>query len=416
MNKQSNALFGSHYLDFQCIGDACEDTCCAGWQVDIDRDTYHRYKSNQHPELKNLFKTAVQRRKDQSCTEKRFAVLSMNIRGECAFLANGLCKIQKELGHEMLSDTCKNYPRQKKIFGLQYEYSLSLSCPEAARRILLDQEKMCFHEDQISSDKELPIVETESPDRLIILNDIRAVIIFTLQHREVSLDIRLLLVGIFLEAIDNQVNPLNSQTIEQLPQITQEFCQLLLQSDKIKQELRQLPSDDALRLKIFAEIMNTNPEGTNYRFSKCISEAAQGILGQTDTPPTSEEMASRIKHVAREQLIPFLSDNGQILENYLVHTVFHSLFPFKNEPLLQQYTKLVCHYLIVKTCLLGLAAHHGQMTAEMAICVIQSYCKLSEHNAPYPNRVVSILKNNGYTEFRKIFLLILDPEAEVKSE
>jgi len=412
MSDDNTALFGSHYLDFQCIGDACEDTCCAGWRVDIDRDTYHRYKNNQHPALKKLFKTAVQRKKDQTSTKQMFAELSLNSQGECAFLENGLCKIQKNLGHALLSEICKNYPRKKNLFGSQHEYSLSLSCPEAARRILLDPEKMRFLEgSRITEGDETPPAETESPERFIILNDIRAVIIFTLQHRALSLDTRLLLVGLFLESIDKQAYPFDTRTIELLPQLTDDFCLLLQHGDTIEQELRQLPSEDALRLKIFAEIMKTNPEGTNRRFSTCITEAAQGFLAQANTPLASEKMVSRIRHAAKGQLAPFLKNNSHILENYLVHTVFHSLFPFTNEPLLQQYVKLVCHYLIVKTCLLGLTAFHGQMTEELTIRVIQSFSKLSEHNATYPARVLSILQDNGFTEFRRIFLLILDPES-----
>jgi len=411
MSNDQNALFGSHYLDFQCIGNECEDTCCAGWRVDIDRDTYHQYKNNQHPELKNLFKTAVHRRKDQNTSKQCFAVLSLNARGECAFLDNGLCKIQKTLGHELLSSTCKNYPRQKNIFGSQHEYSLSLSCPEAARRILLDRGKMCFQEGGVTAGgSEEQSTDIESPERFVVLNDMRALIIFTLQYRELSLDIRLLMVGLFLEAIDKQAYPLDTRTVELLPKITDEFCQLLLHGDKIERELRQLPSEEALRLKVFAAIMNTNPEGTNRRFSTCLSEAAQGFLAETDAL-SPDEIVLRIKNVAKERLAPFLGENSHILENYLVHTVFHSLFPFKNEPLLQQYVKLVCHYLIVKTCLLGLTAFHGQMTEEIAVRVIQSYSRLSEHNATYPGRVLSILQDNGFTEFRKIFLLILDPDS-----
>jgi len=412
MSIDQNALFGSHYLDFKCIGSECEDTCCAGWQVDVDRETYHHYKSNQHPELKNLFKTAVHRKKDKNTPKERFAVISLNPKGECAFLENGLCKIQKTLGHALLSDTCKNYPRQKNRFGAQHEYSLSLSCPEAARRILLEQEKMRFEEGEADSEEDaLQSATHESPERFIVLNDMRALIIFTLQHRELSLDIRLLLVGLFLEAIDKQAYPLDTRTVELLPKITDDFCQILLHGDKIERELRQLPSEDALRLKVFAAIMNTNPEGTNRRFSTCLSEAAQGFLAETDTQLSTDEIVIRIKNVTKERLAPFLGKNSHILENYLVHIVFHGLFPFKNEPLLQQYVKLVCHYLIVKTCLLGMTAFHGQMTEEMAVRVIQSYSRLSEHNATYPSRVLSILQENGFTEFRKIFLLILDPDS-----
>lgn len=30
---------------FRCIGGACEDACCSGWAVTIDRSTYQKYES-----------------------------------------------------------------------------------------------------------------------------------------------------------------------------------------------------------------------------------------------------------------------------------------------------------------------------------------------------------------------------------
>ena len=32
-----------YYEDFECIADKCEDTCCAGWQIVIDRETLKKY-------------------------------------------------------------------------------------------------------------------------------------------------------------------------------------------------------------------------------------------------------------------------------------------------------------------------------------------------------------------------------------
>ena len=33
------------YDDFICKADKCEDTCCAGWEVDIDCDTCDKYRN-----------------------------------------------------------------------------------------------------------------------------------------------------------------------------------------------------------------------------------------------------------------------------------------------------------------------------------------------------------------------------------
>ena len=51
---------------------------------------------------------------------------------------DGLCRIQAELGHDALCDTCRNFPRIRHDYGDFVELGLELSCPEAARLILGD--------------------------------------------------------------------------------------------------------------------------------------------------------------------------------------------------------------------------------------------------------------------------------------
>ena len=34
-----------YFKQFKCIASECEDTCCAGWEIVIDDDTYDMYKS-----------------------------------------------------------------------------------------------------------------------------------------------------------------------------------------------------------------------------------------------------------------------------------------------------------------------------------------------------------------------------------
>lgn len=33
-----------YYKDFACIGGTCIDTCCAGWEVDVDKNQVHIIK------------------------------------------------------------------------------------------------------------------------------------------------------------------------------------------------------------------------------------------------------------------------------------------------------------------------------------------------------------------------------------
>ena len=34
-----------YYSEFKCIAGNCTDTCCAGWQVDVDDRSYAYYKT-----------------------------------------------------------------------------------------------------------------------------------------------------------------------------------------------------------------------------------------------------------------------------------------------------------------------------------------------------------------------------------
>ena len=33
-----------YYKEFKCIAGACKDSCCVGWEIDIDEDTFSYYR------------------------------------------------------------------------------------------------------------------------------------------------------------------------------------------------------------------------------------------------------------------------------------------------------------------------------------------------------------------------------------
>ena len=51
------------FLDkFECIGGSCPYTCCNGWQIAIDEETYSLYKKQKFP--KNMFYSLMSYKKD----------------------------------------------------------------------------------------------------------------------------------------------------------------------------------------------------------------------------------------------------------------------------------------------------------------------------------------------------------------
>lgn len=125
-----------YYSDFQCIAGRCPDTCCAGWQIVIDERSLEKYSN-----IKSDFGTRLLNSIDwyQGTFEQ--------YNRRCSFLnEENLCDIYQELGPEALCQTCRQYPRHVEEFEDLREYSLSLSCPEAARIMLSAKEKTEFEE------------------------------------------------------------------------------------------------------------------------------------------------------------------------------------------------------------------------------------------------------------------------------
>lgn len=126
MIRQIPACFRS----FQCIASRCPDTCCAGWEIDLDEEILERYR--QVPGELGC------RIREKLCQKDGFTGFSLE-NGRCPFLnEENLCRLILELGEEALSVTCREHPRFLEEYGELQETCLAISCPEAARLLLTE--------------------------------------------------------------------------------------------------------------------------------------------------------------------------------------------------------------------------------------------------------------------------------------
>lgn len=118
----------SYYNQFQCIAAQCPDSCCKEWEIDLDPDTAQRYLQLSG-DLGDRLRQVLRQTEEGVC---------MTIEdGRCPmWRQDGLCRIQAELGHDALCQTCRDFPRLQHDYGTFAEWGLELSCPEAARLIL----------------------------------------------------------------------------------------------------------------------------------------------------------------------------------------------------------------------------------------------------------------------------------------
>ena len=122
-------LVPPYYREFKCKAGDCRDSCCIGWELDIDESSYQRYLGEAGPFGERL------RAHMEDIREDGEVFHTFRRDGQrCPFLnERNLCDICLELGEEALCVVCTEYPRYTITFNGRTERTLTLSCEEAAR-------------------------------------------------------------------------------------------------------------------------------------------------------------------------------------------------------------------------------------------------------------------------------------------
>ncbi len=174
--------YPDYLKNFKCLAGACPDTCCAGWQIVIDKETACKYETLSGPLGKTL-RDAIKYADGEVCLELT--------NGRCPMLTEqNLCALIAEYGTEALSITCASHPRFTEIYGGLEETMLSVSCPAAASLLLEREEPLHF---LTHCDEELPQPNQLDPERFRLLLLGRETAFALLQNRERSLSDRLAL-------------------------------------------------------------------------------------------------------------------------------------------------------------------------------------------------------------------------------
>lgn len=133
----------SFFKKFHCTIKDCPNTCCKGWRVVFDEETYQRY-------LAEPGKNGVRLRSSiKKFNEEVYFRTSLK---RCTFYEKeGTCNLQRTLGTDYMPLVCRRYPRFYQHYGSFAEEALFLSCPEAARLFLEHQDELVY----VQSDREL---------------------------------------------------------------------------------------------------------------------------------------------------------------------------------------------------------------------------------------------------------------------
>lgn len=112
---------------FKCIGASCTDSCCIGWEIDLDESTLEKYRTVGGEMGKRLSRAISY----EGCPH-------ITLSGErCPFLnQEGLCELIINLGEDYLSDICREHPRYYTTLGDITYGGIGLCCEAAAELVL----------------------------------------------------------------------------------------------------------------------------------------------------------------------------------------------------------------------------------------------------------------------------------------
>ena len=166
-----NTIVPEYYDSFRCIADKCKNNCCIGWEIDIDDDTYSKYKNTKGKLGKRL--------KDNIKIENGVPCFILGESERCPFLnSENLCDIIIECGEDALCEICPQHPRFHNYYDSRTESGIGLCCEEAARIIL-------------TSDKKTKLIPQNQSDEEDFCFEYRQKLFEIVQSREISIKDRM---------------------------------------------------------------------------------------------------------------------------------------------------------------------------------------------------------------------------------
>jgi lysine-N-methylase len=428
-----------HFDAFHCIGSDCEDTCCVGWIVHVDKSTYDKYQNCADPELGPRLHTLIEIKQqadgnhsgNDSGNDDEYARIALD-GVVCPFFSSGLCSIQQRLGEEYLSKRCATYPRVINRVGELLQRSLDLSCPEAARVVLLNPSPIAFDKrDYVAGAVGSIRVGVPSLDTSAIgdgrepyefFGVVQGLVISLLQNRSYPIWKRLAMVGSLCEKLD-EVGAQDSG--RNAVNVIQEHADSL-GNGLLDDVLCKSPANLSAQLEGALDLIaaGISPDFNPPRFLECYREFISGI--QWTPQSTIEEIGIRFAEARVQYYAGFMSRHEYIMEHYLVNYAFKTLFPFglpaSNRRLrhdrvrspvvpqyVAQYMMMIVHYAVTRAVLIGMAGFHkSAFGVDHVVRAIQSCTKALEHSVSYPGLAIGILAEKAMTTPASLCVLIQD--------
>lgn len=250
------------YDKFKCIADRCSDSCCIGWEIDVDENAFEKYNK-----INTSFGDKIRSQIIKSEDGSNCFALGENER--CPFLnKNNLCDIIINCGEDYLCDICREHPRFYEWFVGVTECGIGLCCEEVSRILLENDEPFSLVEESYGEEI---ILETKEEiaesDFYIFLSAFRERLFEILFSKDISFEEKLVKVlsktenfcgeNIKIRNYENSLvlykktEPIDGKWTQLINDLSDNFESVL----KAEKEFQEKTNGDMLYSKILAYII-----------------------------------------------------------------------------------------------------------------------------------------------------------------
>ncbi|MBI9084593.1 MAG: flagellin lysine-N-methylase [Desulfobacterales bacterium] len=405
--KTTIAIVHPGYLQhFKCLGSACRDHCCYGWDIVVDKVTYKKLCRCPDTTVADLFSKHVHRNKSD-CSEKNYARIS-KVNDHCAFLTTArLCLIQSRLGESFLPDVCAIFPRHFRPYGQRIEMSASVSCPEIARLAMQNPDSLDMVESQIDGKRLEKLRATTTAESFCFNGGKEAVTCFSIQllkNRTFQLWERLLLLGFLCKEVSGLDGKGRSDDIIALIGAFADH----VQTGFFNEILAKAPVMTSLQLQIVKRLTDEKSDSIRVKaFSTFVDDCFSG-LQYDGANPNMQAIKRRYDLSYKKYFLPFAKNHQYLFENYLINFLFSSeLGVSDGKGVYDQFVLMALHFAMIKTYLIGLAAF-GQkpLSPDLTIDLIYSFTKTVEPDARFKSYALDLLENSGCGDVMSVAVLL----------
>ncbi|MDK0926725.1 flagellin lysine-N-methylase [Clostridium perfringens] len=355
MNKEINMLKISGYNDFKCTADKCKFTCCEGWDINIDKDTYERWEKDEKDS--NYLLNGV---KTKECNGKEEYFIKKETFEKCPFLdCEGLCNIVKSHGEGYLSKTCHSFPRMNNDFGHKRELSLSCACPEVIEILDKIHEKIGM-EPKSSNDEEEDLLELKIRESLINI----------IYEDKFSLDERLLIgFDMLLNILEDESYTSEEILLKELEKYSDNEYRKEVAYVYNEIELNRV--DSLLEINsLFLDMVENYREVSNL---KCILEDISNFAEGANIESLSEEWKEYKKN---------FKEFNKLLEKCIVSKIYSNCISDDMEDMILSFQLIILEYLLVRYAVfLNYCINDEKIKNEEVKDYIVIFSRIIENNA-----------------------------------